>query len=156
VVPTRSRIRTIDALKGMRAAWVDRWSAAGFVLPRVNLSLLGVDPRTLFRTEKFYGSHRNAIKALIDGACDVTGTYARAGDSGHVTTGAWSEFDGAEVRVLTTFGAIPPDVLAVRTPVAAQIHEKVLAALKGMCEDEKDLIKEVFGGNELREGLAPG
>ena len=44
------------------------WSAAGFVLPRVKLALLGVDPRTVFRTEKFHGSHRAALQALVDGA----------------------------------------------------------------------------------------
>lgn len=155
VVQSDSKIRTIDALRGTRAGWVDRWSAAGFVLPRVNLALLGIDPRTLFRTETFHGSHRSTIKALVAGACDVAGTYARANDKGEVTEGAWTEI-GADVRVLATFGAIPPDVIAVRTTVADRIHDKALEALKVACKDHTSLVEAVFNGSELQEGLAPG
>lgn len=158
IVRADSKIQTVDALRGTRAGWVDRWSAAGFVLPRVKLALLGVDPRTLFRTETFHGSHRSAIKALLEGACDVAGTYARADAKGDVTTGAWSEIEGADVRVLATFGAIPPDVLAVRSSVAPDLRAKTLAALKDVCADasHRPRIRAVFGGEELTEGLAPG
>jgi phosphate/phosphite/phosphonate ABC transporter binding protein len=156
VVPAKSRVRTIDALKGLRAGWVDRWSASGYVLPRVNLSLRGIDPRELFGSETFHGSHHAAIRALADGLCDVAGTYARADDSGHVTAGAWSEVEGAEVRVLATFGAIPPDVIAVRAGIDAAVEGNVLDALKGLSTDEKPVLKAIFGGDDLREGLAPG
>jgi ABC-type phosphate/phosphonate transport system substrate-binding protein len=156
VVPAASKVRAIDSLRGLRAGWVDRWSAAGFVLPRVNLSLLGVDPRTLFRSETFHGSHRSAINALTQGLCDVTGTYARADDDGHVTTGAWSEIAGADVRVLATFGAIPPDVVGVRKGIAADVSASALGALKDMCNAEMGLLHDIFGGYDLREGLAPG
>lgn len=158
IVKASSKIETIDALRGTRAGWVDPWSAAGFVLPRVKLALLGVDPRTLFRTETFHGSHRSAIKALIEGACDVAGTYARANEAGDVTAGAWSELVADDIRVLATFGAIPPDVLAVRTAVAHGIRDEALAALRDACEDAelRRLVRDVFGGDDLTEGLAPG
>ena len=156
IVPKGSHITTVDGLRGARAGWVDRWSAAGFVLPRVNLAIHGIDPRTLFRTETFHGSHRSVIKALLSGACDVGGTYARPDADGNVTQGAWSEIEGAEVRVLGTFGAIPPDVLAVRTAVAGRVQEKALDAIKGLAAEEAGLVREIFGGSELREGLAPG
>lgn len=158
VVNANSRIKNIDALRGTRAGWVDRWSAAGFVLPRVKLALLGVDPRTLFRTEQFHGSHRSAIKALLAGACDVAGTFASADADGNVTQGAWSEIEGAEVRVLATFGAIPPDVFAVRTVVAEKVGYKVFDALKAAATDEKmrENLREAFGGDEIIDGLAPG
>jgi phosphate/phosphite/phosphonate ABC transporter binding protein len=158
VVHKDSKIRTIDALRGSRAGWVDRWSAAGFVLPRVKLALLGVDPRTLFRTETFHGSHRSAIKALLAGACDVAGTFASADKTGNVTSGSWSEIEGAEVRVLATFGAIPPDVFAVRSVVADRVGDKVFSALKAAAADEtmKPKLTEAFGGSDIVEGLAPG
>jgi len=155
IVKGDSKIRTIDGLRGTRAGWVDRWSAAGFVLPRVKLALLGVDPRTLFRTETFHGSHRSAIKALMAGACDVAGTYARADEKGNVTAGAWTEID-ADVRVLATFGAIPPDVLAVRTAVADKIQETALKAFKEVCAEDQALVDAVFNGSDFSEGIAPG
>jgi phosphate/phosphite/phosphonate ABC transporter binding protein len=158
IVRADSKVQTIDALRGTRAGWVDPWSAAGFVLPRVKLALLGDDPRTLFRTETFHGSHRSAINALIEGASDVAGTYARANASGDIITGAWSEIDGADVRVLATFGEIPPDVLAVRTAIPQELRDKAFAALEAICSDEskRTVVREVFGGDELMAGLAPG
>lgn len=158
VVKSDSRIRTIDGLRGTRAGWVDPWSAAGFVLPRVKLALLGVDPRNVFRTETFHGSHRATMEALAAGACDVAGTYAQADADGNVTAGAWSEVDGAEVRVLATFGAIPPDVIGIRAELPAEDRAKVLAALKAACAEEssRTMLREIFNGDELREGLAPG
>lgn len=155
IVPTSSRVMTIDALRGARAGWVDRWSAAGFVLPRVKLALLGIDPRTLFRTETFHGSHRSLVKALMEGACDVAGTYARADANGTVTSGSWSEVEGADVRVLATFGAIPPDVLAVRTAVAGALGEPAFAAFKGAFANPstQPLVREVFGSDDITQGL---
>jgi phosphate/phosphite/phosphonate ABC transporter binding protein len=158
VVPKGSRIKAIEALRGTRAGWVDPWSAAGFVLPRVKLALLGIDPRTVFRTERFHGSHRAALQALVDGACDVVGTYARADDQGEITAGAWSEIEGAEVRVLATFGAIPPDVLAARKDLADDDRERILKTLRAATKDDgaRGILKSIFGGDELREGLANG
>lgn len=158
VVRADSPIHTINGLRGSRAGWVDPWSAAGFVLPRVKLALLGVDPRTAFRTEKFHGTHRAAVEALVDGACDVIGTFARKGADGEVAVGAWSEVDGAQVRVIATFGAIPHDVIAVRSSVDASMREKLRDALHAAGKDEaaRTVLREIFGGDELREGLAPG
>ncbi|GAC1556566.1 MAG: hypothetical protein NVS3B10_16950 [Polyangiales bacterium] len=158
VVRADSRIRSIEGLRGSRAGWVDPWSAAGFVLPRVKLALLGVDPRTAFRTETFHGSHRAAMMALAEGACDVAGTYAQADATGNVTGGAWSELEGARVRVLATFGAIPPDVIAVRRGFSEENRVKVLAALRAACTDEstRKILRELFNGDDLREGLAAG
>lgn len=158
VVRADSKIRTIDGLRGSRAGWVDPWSAAGFILPRVKLALLGVDPRTVFRTETFHGSHRAAMTALAEGACDVAGTYAQADAEGNVTEGAWSEIEGAHVRVLATFGAIPPDVIGVRKGYPEEGREKILAALRAACADAstRTMVREIFNGDELEEGLVSG
>lgn len=156
VVPKDSKIKAIEELRGTRAGWVDPWSAAGFVLPRVKLALLGVDPRNVFRTERFHGSHRAVLQALVDGACDVVGTYARADDEGEITAGAWSEIEGAEVRVLATFGAIPPDVLAARKDLPDDDRGRILNALRDATKESasREILKSIFGGDELREGVA--
>jgi phosphate/phosphite/phosphonate ABC transporter binding protein len=158
IVRADSKIKSVEKVRGQRAGWVDPWSAAGFVLPRVKMAALGLDPRTSFRTETFFGSHRAAIEALTAGACDVVGTYARANDSGEIKHGAWDEVQGAKVRVLRSMGAIPPDVIAVRRNLLPQIHEKLLAALRDACADPdaKKIVKDIFGGDDLAEGLADG
>jgi phosphate/phosphite/phosphonate ABC transporter binding protein len=153
IVRKDSKAKTIANLRGMRAGWVDRWSAAGFVLPRVNLALLGIDARTFFRSESFHGSHRGVVQALLDGACDVAGTYAQADGKGKVRGGAWSELPDAEVRVLTTFGAIPPDVIAARSGLPEAQRDAVRDALRANCMDTegKRLFRDVFGGETFVE-----
>lgn len=156
VMRADSKIDSLKALIGVRAGWIDPWSAAGFVLPRMNLALRGIDPRRCFRTETFHGSHRAAIEALAAGACDVVGTYARADEAG-VVAGGWSEIT-SDVRVLATFGAIPPDVIGVRSGLDDELRDKLRDAFRYACasEEMRPLVREIFGGDELREGLVPG
>ena len=73
-------------------------------------------------------------------------------------SGAWSEVTGAEVRVLATFGAIPPDVIGARADVDPKLRADVLAALREACTDDalRPMVRGVFGGESLQEGLAPG
>lgn len=156
IVRKDSKAKTVANVRGSRAGWVDRWSAAGFVLPRVNLALLGIDPRTFFRTETFHGSHRAVVRALVEGACDVAGTYARTDGKGKTVDGAWSEVEGADVRVLATFGAIPPDVVAARKGLPEPLRLKVWDAIRAAADDStaKKLVRDVFGGDAMRDGLA--
>jgi phosphate/phosphite/phosphonate ABC transporter binding protein len=146
-------------LVSVRAGWVDPWSAAGYVVPRIELARAGLDPATTFKKETFYGSHREALLALSRGECDVAGTYARGVEAGgQAKEGAWSELEGVNVRVLATFGSIPSDVVAVRRNLPPAEYERALEALRHACTDPsaRPLVRAVFGGDELREGIDPG
>jgi phosphate/phosphite/phosphonate ABC transporter binding protein len=155
IVRKDSTAKSIANLKRARAGWVDRWSAAGFVLPRINLALLGIDPRSFFRTESFHGSHRAVVEAVMSGLCDVAGTYAQADVKGKVKGGAWSEVDGADVRVLATFGAIPPDVIAARSELPEAQRAAVRDALRAASADDegRKLLRAVFGGETFVEDM---
>ncbi len=127
-----AKIASLSDLAGTRAGWVDPWSAAGYVVPRIELARAGIDPTTSFRAEAFHGTHRDALLALARGDCDVAGTYARphAGDATSIE-GAWTDLDvEVEVRVLATFGSIPPDVIAARRNLAPASCERVFEALR--------------------------
>jgi phosphate/phosphite/phosphonate ABC transporter binding protein len=159
VVREESAIRTLAGLEKLRAGWVDPWSAAGYVVPRLELVRAGIDPGAAFRTETFHGSHRDALLALGRDECDVVGTYARTPAGGaQATEGAWSEIDDLRVRVVATFGAIPSDVIAVRRNLAPREHELTVRAFRAACDDAqgRKLMRDVFGGDDLREGIEPG
>ena len=66
---------------------------------------------------------------------------------------AWSEVPDAEVRVLTTFGAIPPDVIAARSGLPEAQRDAVRDALRANCMDAegKRLFRDVFGGETFVE-----
>jgi phosphate/phosphite/phosphonate ABC transporter binding protein len=135
-----SKIHTLDGLQGASAAWVDPLSASGYVLPRIQLAALGIDPRTVFAKESFYGSHPAAVAALLDGSADVAATFAgldadgasRGGRaSGHPTSGAMGQASSDDdVRVLATFGQIPGDLIAVRPDVGQDVRAS-LSAVQG-------------------------
>ncbi len=160
VAREESAFRARSDLAEARVGWVDAWSAAGYVVPRLELGRApsGLVTPPSFRSETFYGSHREALLALERGDCDVVGTYARTPAPGEpASEGAWSEL-GLRVVVLETFGEIPPDVLAVRRNLGRQEHEAVSTAFRAAFSvpHGRALVRAVFGGDELREGLEPG
>lgn len=142
-----STIAAVDDLHGAKAGWVDPWSAAGYVVPRIELMRAGFDPRR-FVSEKFYGSHAAALRALRRRDCDVVCTF----------DGAWLQAPALEVRVLETYGPIPTDVIAVRRNLPAASYERVRTAFRAACADQtaRPLVRAVFGGDELREGALEG
>jgi phosphonate transport system substrate-binding protein len=145
-------------LEGKRAAWVDPHSASGYVLPRIALAAVGVDPRVAFREEKFYQSHDAVLRAVLEGRADFAATFAWLDREGNVGRGAWLEIPGAEdaFRALATFGAIPADVIAARSQLDEATRERIAAALLRLVEEDPALLQDVFGADELRRGPSPG
>jgi ABC-type phosphate/phosphonate transport system substrate-binding protein len=127
-------------------------------VPRIELARAGIAPSSAFSKETFYGSHRDALLALVRGECDVAGTYARTTEGSATPEGAWSELEDAHVRVVATFGSIPSDVIAVRRNLPPKEYERALEAFRHACADDaaRPLVRAVFGGDEMREGIQPG
>src|SRR5262249_37920440 len=82
LVRAEEPVHTLDGLRGMRVAWVDPLSASGYVIPRIQLAMLGVDPRTTFEEQRFVGSHDAAVRAVARGEADVAATFARVDGAG--------------------------------------------------------------------------
>lgn len=143
IVAEDSRLQKPPSLVGKRAGWVDRHSAAGFVIPRIKLARVGVDPRIAFPHERFFGSHQEVVRAVAAGEVDFGATWAQAGPR---LVGPWSRM-AAEVRVLATFGNIPPDVFAARSDLDPAIRKLVVRALKNLDQDRGKLwlVRDVFG-----------
>ena len=143
IVAQDSRLQKPTSLVGKHAGWVDRYSAAGFVVPRIKLARVGVDPRIAFRSERFLGSHAEVVRAVAAGDVDFGATWAHAGPR---LTGPWARM-AAEVRVLATFGNIPPDVFAARSDIDQTIRKMVVRALKNLDQDRGKLwlVRDVFG-----------
>ncbi|HZW76250.1 MAG TPA: PhnD/SsuA/transferrin family substrate-binding protein [Caldimonas sp.] len=145
---------TLAQLKGKRVAWVDPLSASGYVLPRIQLAARGLDPRILFKNERFYLSHEASVRAVVDRQADVAGTYARLDHDGSILRGSWSQVERAEgvITVIATFGAVPPDVTAARLDVDPALRDRVSRALIAMSFDEigAPLVRDVFGVDEFR------
>ena len=156
VVQEGARIHTLDGLRGTRAAWVDPYSATGYVVPRLQLAAFGVDPRSAFKEQRFHGSHDAVLEAVAFGAADVAGTFARVDGTGIVSSGSWSNLPRlrSHVRVLATFGEIPADVIAVRAGLDPALTARLADAFVASANEalSRELIKRLFGVDEFRRG----
>ena len=143
IVASDSPLAKPASLMGTRAAWVDRHSASGYVVPRIKLERLGIDPRTAFISEKFYETHDAVVAAVAQGNADFGATWARV--EKNETTGPWSR-SPHEVRVLATFGSIPPDVLAARADLTKPARKAIVEALKTIYEERQSrwLVRDVL------------
>jgi phosphate/phosphite/phosphonate ABC transporter binding protein len=156
LVRASAPMHSLEALRGLRVAWVDPCSASGYVMPRIELAALGIDPRTAFSAETFMGSHDAAVLAVARGEADVTATFARVDGAGNVTSGSWSQLPDAraEVRVFWTLGAIPSDVMAARLEYAPELVARLAGAFVASTNDPRvaPIARRLFGVEEFRRG----
>lgn len=140
--------KTPKDLVAARAAWVDPWSASGYVLPKLHIHQLGVDMKKAFLEERFLGSHDAAIQRVLSGQADIVATYANLDADGHVTSAGWRGHREARanLRLLAVVGGIPSDVIAVRSTLDPDLQTRISDALQIGMADEKSraIIQEAF------------
>ncbi len=152
IVQAESRVRRLVELRGTRAVWVDRHSAAGFVIPRIQLATAGVDPRTELGEQTFAGSHEAVVHAVTSGGADFGATFAHREADGSIV-GPWSgTVDERHVRVLATFGKIPSDLIVARNDLDMAVRVRLTRALRAMNADEtgRRIIRELFDVERFR------
>lgn len=154
IVAADAPFETHEDLAGTRAAWVDRFSASGYVVPRVELAARGLDPRVSFGEERFWRSHEGVVRAIAAGRADFAGTYAGIDKKGDVVRGPWMDLQGADdrIRVLTRFGIVPGDVIAARAGLPEPLRERIARAFLMMSREAayRLLLQDAFGVDELR------
>lgn len=159
VVRRRSLALGLRDLVGCRAAWVDPFSASGYVLPRLELDGAGVALAS-FASETFYGAHVEVVRAVATGQADFGGTYATYGPRGEIVRSAWRERPdlAAGVRVLARVGSLPSEVIAARSDMPAALQTVLTRALVATSRDSRNraLLHEALGADELKPWKAPG
>ena len=141
--------RTVDDLVGVRAAWVDRQSASGYLLIRAHLRGLGVDLERAVAADRFTGSHEEVAHAVLDGSADVGASYVHLDpDDDRPSHAAWGD---ARVRVLAQAGPIPADVIARSRRLDDKAQRRIeRALLSGQSPRLRDSSRVLFGA----EGFA--
>jgi phosphate/phosphite/phosphonate ABC transporter binding protein len=148
-----SRIQGLGDLAGARAAWVDRQSAAGYLVIRASLRQRGIDLDHLFSSETFYGTHAAAAEAVLDGSADVGASFVHLDPRRSKPRRAgWGD---AAVRMLATAGPIPGDVIAatIRMPVST-IRAVQRALVHPPTEELRLASTELFGAEGFVEATS--
>ena len=124
-----ARWKSASELQGVRAAWVDRRSAAGYLVIRAHLRKSGIDLEKAFAADQFHGAHDAVARAVHEGDADVGASFAHFDPrTGAVLRGGWGDLP---VRVIERAGPIPSDVLAIGTHVPAELRAAIQSALVG-------------------------
>jgi phosphate/phosphite/phosphonate ABC transporter binding protein len=121
-----SRIRRIEDLQGLRAAWVDQQSAAGHLIIRAHLEKAGVDLDEAFSENLFVGSHAAVTAAVDAGKADVGATFAYLEDEGHPRRAGWGS---RRMQMIASAGPIPNDIIAARSGLSSLLVRLIQSAL---------------------------
>lgn len=127
-----SRIRRIEDLDKLRAAWVDPQSAAGYLIIRAHLEAEGVDLEHAFNENMFFGSHAGVTRAVDEGRADVGATFAYLDATSSKTPNprprraGWASKD---MQMIACAGPIPNDVIAARKGLSSILVRLIQSAL---------------------------
>ena len=145
---------SVEALRGGRAAWTDPDSIAGHLLPIAWFKAQGHRPDVLFAEQRFVGSYRAALEAVLEGTAAVTSVYA-ANEPMASLDSLWPGHRDA-FRVLGTTGESPNDGIVTGANFSWSQREGLLSKLIEMGSDEagQRLLREVFQADG-REAAPP-
>ncbi|WNG41130.1 PhnD/SsuA/transferrin family substrate-binding protein [Archangium violaceum] len=127
---------TLKTLKGTRAAWVAPRSTGGYLLPARHLTQRGLPPAETFAEERYHGTYRKALLALLSGEADVASIYSSHPEENTVRA-YLAEHVGADERRLIPFEFTEPTlsdglILTSRLPEAdAATLVSILTTLAG-------------------------
>jgi phosphonate transport system substrate-binding protein len=148
LIARRAGAKTIGELRGLRAAWVDRESAAGYLVPRLHLASLGFDPKAFFSQESFERSHLAVVDAIAEGRADVGATFCTIDpQSKRVVTAGWTASNGASIRsveTIETIGPIPNDAVVAAARVPAAVKAGVARWFLAPDARGQELLAELF------------
>lgn len=122
-------------LRGTRAAWVAPMSIGGHVLATRHLESLGMPASELFSEQRFFGSYRKAMLAVLEGEADVAAVYATHADE-HTVRAFIAERIGPAERGLVPFAFTGPtlaDGIIVTHRLPDADAEALISALTNMC-----------------------
>jgi phosphonate transport system substrate-binding protein len=154
LVSLAARKVRLDKLDGLKAAWVDRDSVAGFLLPQGLLRERGVRGWETFSSERFAGSYKAALEEVLAGRADLAAVWTSSSLDTQAAMRSLEEIVGdraKELEVLAVTRECPNDgvVLSPRAddPSAAALERAFLT----MADDPEGrvVLTEVFSAERF-------
>ncbi len=146
IVARTGEIATLADLAGKRVAWVDPWSAAGYLVPRCMLRHRGIQPERDFRSQAYVGSYVAVLRSILDGDADVGAIFCHLDENGEMGGTLFRE--ERRVRpVAVSSEPIPGDTMCA--PASAPIEHaraNVRRFLESTASHEaRYVLRQVFG-----------
>lgn len=147
-----ARPLSMERLEGARAAWVDRDSVSGYLLPLALLRTRGMDPNKVFFSQEFFGSFRAAVEAVLAEKADVASVYATPASAAvpeaAAATGLAEILPGrsSELHVVAFTDEAPNDGVVCSMNAPPELMRELEKAILEMhsSPDGAALLKDVF------------
>jgi phosphonate transport system substrate-binding protein len=144
---------SIEELKGVRMAWVDRESSSGYIVPRIHLASLGCDLAKFFTQESFHMSHTAVVDAVAMGRVDAGATFYTVGPDGKLATAGWTDPEGKIVRsvkIASHAGPIPNDMIVASKHLPVAVRASIQRWLLDLDVRSRELFNEIIHSAEFR------
>lgn len=145
IASMRTSYTSVDGLKDARFCFTDLNSTTGFILPQAFLREKGYAPATL--STHMSGDHLQLIRDILDGTCDVGGTY-----NGAILAADRMNLPVSNLRTIAITGHTPQDTLTSRTSVDGALREQVKRALLEF-EPQRDIGETSLGVTQRITGF---
>ncbi len=131
LVGRRGELLTVEKLRGLRAAWVDRLSLGGYLLALDLLRRRGYDPERVFRTQSFYGSHPGALQAVLRGEADVAAITMNGDTEQDLRRGLHMHIglDQRDFDLIAISEAAPTDAVLLSDRLSVPHRDRIVARL---------------------------
>ena len=156
LVAAGSPLLALSDLRGVRAAWVDHWSASGYHFPRLELVRSGLALGEALRSEVFHGSTVRAASAVAAGEADLCACFVTE-SAAHDRFLAAADLRRAlgplaeRLRVLHVTQPIPPDGLLAAAHVPAVLVAQLAEALQHLHHalDGQEVLRNLLQADRL-------
>ena len=149
IVREDSGITDIAGLEGKDIAWVDANSAAGYVFPRAEITLAGIEPDDFFSNQTFAGAHDAAVLSVLNGSvdagrnlCQRRREYFRCLDASFL-----DEAQAEEITAIFYSRPIPGDTFSVSADFQAQYPEltaQITDAIAAIEAPDSELLTNLY------------
>ncbi|MCY1020419.1 phosphate/phosphite/phosphonate ABC transporter substrate-binding protein [Pyxidicoccus sp. MSG2] len=146
---------TVERLKGTTAAWVDRDSVAGYLLPTAYLKAQGHEPTRAFTAQQFTGSYRGALEAVLDGKADVASVFCPPASTGLTfATGVEDVLGpgaGRRFELIAYTDEAPNDGVPVAMGLPPELVGTLESSLLGLqaSAEGQALLKDIFNADRF-------
>ncbi len=141
---------TLGTLKDTRAVWSERDSVGGYLLAMAFLKENQLEPAALFRSQRFSGSYRTALEALMDDKADVTSVFADDTGNRLGVEELWPEVKD-NFRVISLTDVAPNDGIVVSNSASPQLLadvERVFSTMH-LHGDGKSILASCFRADQF-------
>lgn len=149
-----SGITSIEEMKDRSLAFADPNSTSGYLVPKAEMEMNGIDPESYFSQTGFGGGHEQAVVAVLEGQYDAGVTWISG--VGEKSEG-WSRgalrsmvdkdmIDMDALEIIWQSSLIPNGPSVVRTDLPEEVKTIVTETLVGLAEADPECFMGVSNG----------